>query len=465
MKNKIILLSALLLLVALSGFGCRTVSTQVAEKMRPITLQYWRVWDGEDNFRAIISEYNKIHPNITIKYRKLSYEEYEQAILDALAEDRGPDIFSINAAWLRRYQGKIAPMPDQITMAYPVVRGTLKKETIPELRTKKSLSLADLKNGFVDTIYNDVTLDIYNNTTRTNVKRIMGLPLSFDSLATFYNKDLLNNAGIAELSPYWNKQFQRDVKTLTRQNARGEILQAGAALGGGFNIERSSEILAALMLQNGATIIDQQGRVTFRQHIREKDYNPGIDAIRFYVDFANPTKEVYTWNKNMANSLDMFVQGNLAIMFGYSYHLPMIKARAPKLNLGVTKFPQIEGRSDPKNVADYWVETVSRKSRYQNEAWDFVQFAATQPAIVKTYLDSAKRISAIKSVLKDQMSDAEIGVFAQQALVSTSWYSGMNYDAADKILKNMVETIAVNPDKLDYEARMAEGKLSQTLSQ
>ncbi len=219
------------------------------------------------------------------------------------------------------------------------------------------------------------------------------------------------------------------------------------------------------MMQNGTSIIDDQGRVVFRQYVREKDYNPGVDAIRFYTDFANPTKEVYSWNKGLPNSLDMFVQGNLAIMFGYSYQVPIIKARAPKLNFGIKKFPQIEGRNDPKNVADYWVETVSKKSRYTNEAWDFLQFLAARPEIVKTYLSSTNRISAIKSLLAEEANDDQVGVFAQQALVSSSWYRGMNYEAADKALKEMVEAIADNPDNLDYEARIAEGKIGATIYQ
>lgn len=465
MKKRILALSLLLTLVLTSGFGCATVSQDVQVKMRPITLNYWRVWDGSDNFTQIIAEYNKIHPNITINYRKLNYSEYEQELLNALAEDRGPDIFSINSTWVRRYAKKISPMPDQITMAYPVVRGTLKKETFPELRTKKSLTLASLKSGFLDTVYNDVTLDAYDATLKANTKKIYGLPLAVDTLGTFYNKDLLNNAGIAELSPYWNKQFQKDVKKLTKQSGNGEILQSGVSLGTGTNIERSSDILSALILQNGTTVVDDQGKVLFRQYVSSKDYNPGIDAIRFYTDFANPTKDVYSWNKTLPNSLELFIQGKLAIMFGYSYDIPIIKARSPKLNFEVMPFPQIEGRNDPKNVVDYWVETVSSKSINKAEAWDFVQFAAAQPDMAKLYLDSAKRPAAIKSLIKDQINDPDLGVFAQQLLVANTWYHGNNFEIADKAFKVMLDAIADNPDNLDYEARIAEGKIAGSVNQ
>jgi ABC-type glycerol-3-phosphate transport system substrate-binding protein len=465
MKRRILALSLLLTVVLASGFGCKTVSKDVQVKMRPITINYWRVWDGPDNFAQIIGEYNKIHPNITINYRKLRYDEYEQELLNALAEDRGPDIFSINSTWVKRYENKMSPMPAQITMAYPVVRGTLKKETFPELRTKTSLTLASLKSNFLDTVYNDVTLEVYDPVLRANTRKIYALPLAIDTLGTFYNKDLLNNAGIVELSPYWNKQFQRDIKKLTKQSGNGEILQAGVALGTGANIERASDILAALILQNGTTIVDDQGKVLFRQYVREKDYNPGIDAIRFYTDFANPTKDVYSWNKTLPNSLEMFIQGNLAIFFGYSYDIPIIKARAPKLSFEVKPFIQIEGRNDPKNVVDYWVETVSSKSRNKVEAWDFVQFMAAQPEMTKLYLNSSRRVAAVKSLIKDQINDPELGVFAQQILVANTWYHGNNFAVADKAFKDMLDAIADNPDNLDYEARIAEGKIAGSVNQ
>lgn len=464
MRRKILALSLLLTLVLTSGFGCKTVSKDVQVKMRPITINYWRVWDGPDNFAQIIGEYNKIHPNITINYRKLRYDEYEQELLNALAEDRGPDIFSINSTWVKRYENKMSPMPAQITMAYPVVRGTLKKETFPELRTKTSLTLASLKSNFLDTIYNDVTLETYDPALRANTRKIYALPLAIDTLGTFYNKDLLNNAGIVELSPYWNKQFQRDIKKLTKQSANGEILQAGVALGTGANIERASDILAALILQNGTTIVDDQGKVLFRQYVREKDYNPGIDAIRFYTDFANPTKDVYSWNKTLPNSLEMFIQGKLAVFFGYSYDIPIIKARSPKLSFEVKPFIQIEGRNDPKNVVDYWVETVSSKSRNKVEAWDFIQFMTAQPDMTKLYLNSSRRVAAIKSLIKEQTSDPELGVFAQQVLVANTWYHGNNYAIADKAFKDMLDAIADNPDNLDYEARIAEGKIAGSVN-
>ncbi len=461
MKTKIIAFALLLVFVATAGLGCKTVSQDVQNRMQPITLNYWRVWDGPDDFQPILEAYHQLHPFITINYRKLSFDEYEQALVDALAEDRGPDIFSIQNTWVRKYQTKLAPLPETISMVYPVTKGTLKKEVIPELRTSRSISLTDVKNNFVDTVYGDVVLPFEGK------DRVYALPLAVDTLAMFYNKDLLNNAGIAQLPAYWNRDFQQDVKKLTKQDARGDIIQSGVGLGGSTNVERSADILSALMMQNGSVMMEGNS-VTFNQIppvFRQRGYNPGLEAIRFYSDFANPAKEVYSWNSSLENSLQRFINGKLAIFFGYSYHISLIKAQAPRLNFAIAKFPQIEGNPAEANAANYWVEGVSAKSKYQNEAWDFVQFMTTQSAQAKAYLDKTKKPSALRSLLADQLNDEDIKVFASQILTAKNWYHGRDVLAAEKALGEMIDAVVANPENLEAAVNLAVSRIQQTIGQ
>ncbi|MCX6797927.1 MAG: extracellular solute-binding protein, partial [Candidatus Falkowbacteria bacterium] len=308
MPKKILILFLLGIFILGSGFGCKTTDPQTQAAMTPITLNYWRVFDGPDDFQDIIKEYQKLHPFITINYRKLRYDEFETELINALAEDRGPDIFSIQNTWVKKYQNKIAPLPAETTMAYPVVSGSIKKEIINQLQTTKSLSPKDVKDKFVDVVGSDVILED---------GKIYGLPLSVDTLAMYYNRDLFNGAGIVEVPTYWNKDFQQDVKKLTKQDAKKQIIQSGIALGGSTNINRASDILSVLMMQNGAIMLGsksvQFNTVPNKPGFKENNYNPGLEALRFYSDFSNPAKEVYAWNDTLPNSLEMFTSGNLAI--------------------------------------------------------------------------------------------------------------------------------------------------------
>ena len=466
MKTKIITLSLLFIFLLTSGFGCKLVDQKTQEAMKPITLNYWRVWDGPDAFEEIFSAYKALHPFITINYRKLRYDEYENELLNALAEDRGPDIFSIHNTWLKKYKNKITPLPPTTTLAYPITQGTIKKEVIPQLRTTKSLNAKDIKNNFVNIVYRDVAGLIFNEATKKYEEKIYGLPLFVDTLAMYYNKDLFNNAGLAQSPAYWNNEFQQAVKKTTKQDTKGEIIQSGAALGGSNNIERYSDILSVLMMQNGSVMADDDsGQVLFNKippSFKDQSYNPGLEALRFYTDFANPAKEVYSWNKNLDDSLNLFAQGKLAIMFGYSYHLATIRAQAPKLNFAITKLPQIKGNT-PVNFANYWVETVSSKSQHLNEAWDFIQFA-TKAEQAKTYLDKAKRPTALRALINEQIDDDDMGVFAEQVLTAKSWYHGADSAAAEKMFAEMIDAAVLGQDKIETLINLAASKVQQTMN-
>lgn len=466
--RKSIAISLMLVFILTSGFGCKAqYNPKVKEKMKPITLTYWRVWDENDAFDDIIAKYNALHPFITIKYKKFRIDEYEQALLEAFATDRGPDIFSIHNTWIGKYKdkGMIVPMPASVTMVYPEEEGALKKEIVPHLRTTKSISLREIKNNFVDVVYDDVVIEATNKDTGLTKEEVFGLPLSVDTLAMFYNKDLINNAGISVPPEYWNRKFQQDVKKLTKQDAKGQIIQAGVSLGGSENIDRFSDILSALMMQNGAEMMGENGIVSFHAvpaAFSSKKYNPGLEALRFYTDFANPAKEVYSWNNSLDNSLDMFVQGKLGIMFGYAYHLPVIKSKNPKLDFSIVGLPQIEGNSKSVNFANYWVESVSNKSKSLDEAWDFIQFE-TREAQVKTYLEKTKKPTALRSLINEQVDDFDIGIFASQVLTAKSWYRGVNALAAEAFIGDMIDEVVSGGEKIESIISVSAKKVQQTI--
>lgn len=439
MLKKSLTLLGLAGLLLTSGFGCQVTNLATQQASQPITLVYWRVFDDSDAFQDIINQYQALHPNIRIEYHKFRYDEYENQLLNALAEDRGPDIFSLQNTWVQKYQPKLAPLPPTITMAYPVTSGSFQKTTTYQMQTTKSLTVQDVKDNFVDAVSHDVIL---------NDGKIYALPLSLDTLAMFYNKDLFNNAGISQPPQYWNSEFLQDVKKLTVQDPKAGIIQSGAALGGSGNINRASDILSVLMMQNGATMMDDSGQVAFNKIISNGQggsYDPGAEALRFYTDFANPFKESYSWNSGLDNSLNMFISGNLAIMFDYSYDLATIKAQAPKLNFSVAPLPQIEGNPSTNiNFANYWVEGVSKKSAHQNEAWDFIQFM-TKAEEVKSYLQKTGHPTALRSLVDWQKQQGDqISVFAGEVLTAKSWYKGNNEAAAEDAIKSMIDAAATS---------------------
>lgn len=430
-KRLITVLLVLLLLVSV-GFRCKCVPEKVRKRIEPLSLSWWRVTESAESVSDIVNNFRQIYPHITINYQQFRPEEYEMALLEAWAEDRGPDIFSIPNTWIGKYQSKIlyAEAGNKVTIGRQILAGTIKKEpkiiveekTIPNLRT--------LKENFVDVVVEDVYRD----------NKLWGLPLALDTLALYYNRDLLNQAKIITPPADW-EEFVEDVRLLNIYDRQGNLIQSATSLGTSNNIEIAADILSLLMLQNGTLMITPAGNTGFNQPSQtDPNYFPGEEALRFYTDFANPAKEIYSWNKQMPESLDAFAQGKTAFFFGYSYHLPLIKSQAPNLNFDIAKVPQIAGSLKEVNYANYWVEAVSKKTRYPNEAWAFLLFA-TEAQNAKTYLERVKRPTAHRSLIKSQLEDFDLIHFAEQVLTSQSWYRGKDWTKAEKAIKNMIDDV------------------------
>lgn len=466
-----LLVGSLIFGLLLGGAGCtKGPDAATVAALQPKTLEIWAVIDDMDVYQPIIQAYASAHPQITINYKRLRQEEYESALLNAFAEDRGPDIFLIHNTWIGKYLSKLSPMPAYTQMAYRFAQGSSTNRTYTyELRNEKSLSLKDLKDQYPDAVATDVIRRI--NTAKEGAApliedKIVGLPMSVDTLAMYVNKDLLNAAGIATMPDTWDK-FQATIPRLVKVDSDGKILQAGTAMGLATNVERASDIISVLMMQNGSEMTSADGYPTFalmpESLSQTREVTPGLQALQFYLDFANPGKSIYTWNADMPNSLDAFTQGRVAYFFGYSYHLPTIKARAPKLNLAIAKLPQIEG-NPVSNYANYWVWTVSKKSKTPDIAWNFLNFMA-QKDNEKLYLDLAKRPPAHKSLIDTYLEDEQMGVFASQILTSQSWYKGADPQAMEDALTAMIEDgLKAKTEDLNRVMLIAQDKVGQSMS-
>ena len=461
MKRPIIF--GLLLVLLLSGLGCRGGSKEARDALlSPVKLTWWGVFEDGSNYQKVISAYTALHPNISVSYRRFRSEEYEAALVRAFAEGRGPDIFSVHHTSLAKFQSLAQPMPGSVKAVYLEEQGRLKKEIVPVVREEATPSIRQMRDQFVDVVIDDVVRPYQSRPGGPTENRVWALPFSVDTMALYYNRDLLNAAGIAEPPTDW-RAFQEAVKDLTRIDTDGNILQSGGGIGTARNVERSTDLLAAIMMQNGTQMrASGSSQATFANVAPggSTEDIPALDAIRFYTDFANPLKEVYTWNDARPSSFEAFANGTSAFFFGYSYHRAAIRARNPKLDVGVTKLPQIEG-GRVVNVANYWVETVAKSTKSADAAWGFLAFA-TNKDHVGAYLKDANRPTALRSLIDSQLENEGLSPFASQVLTAQSWYRGRNVKSAEEALMDLIEGALVAEDPYT-ELRVAQNKVNQTL--
>jgi multiple sugar transport system substrate-binding protein len=354
-----------------------------------VELVWWKTFQDQSDIAPLIEEYQKIRPNVTIKYSKKNIVDYEQELVNAIASGNSPDIFTIHNDWLAKHQDKMAPMPSGL------------------------MTERQYRETFVDV----ASFDFVKN------GQIYAIPLAVDVLAMYYNKDILASAGIFTPPTTWPEVVSA-VQRMTQLDGSGNFTRSGVAMGTSGNVNRAADLLMLLMLQNGTQFYNSTNTsATFNQQTRidNQSINPGALAAEFYTQFANPSKRAYTWNNRADNSVDAFAQGKLGMMFSYSYMIPTIKDKAPNLNWGVAPVPQVDNSGLKVNFANYWGEAVSKTSTKQQYAWEFLNFVA-QREVLSRYYEKVKAPAARKDMLSLQSSDVELGVFADNAGTAKSVY-------------------------------------------
>lgn len=425
--------------LTLAGAGCAIpgLGGGSGVKIAPVTLQYWRTNDDPAAMQPTIDAYRKIHPNIQIVYARMRPDEYELKLLEALAENRGPDIFSIPSVWLAGWKDRLLPMPKETVIATQTVNA--QKQIVTVKQKKTAMSILDLRNSYVEGVTRDVIMPYQPDLAKPALDMIFGLPYSFDTLAIYYNKDLLKKASIEKPPATWKDVQDQSVKMTVLDKDRAAVKQSGAALGGAKNILYNVHILTAIMSQNGADLADENGYPLFNVYTpatSDHPFPPGTEALVFYQSFADPGTPGYAWNEQMPLSLDAFVSGKAAFFFGFPTDMLKIRERAPKLDFGIAPLPQMDP-SAPKNIPEYPIEVVSLKTKHGNEAWDFLQFAAGQDQ-VEGWLTAVKRPTAIRDLIQPQLTDPDIAPFAGQVLTARSWYRGRDWSKVRQAFNDMI---------------------------
>lgn len=107
-----------------------------------------------------------------------------------------------------------------------------------------------------------------------------------------------------------------------------------------------------------------------------------IAALDTYTNFVLSPQGV--WGTDMENSIQAFAHEKVAMIFAPTWEVEVIKHINPDVSIGVSSVPQIKGGKN-KNVANYWVEGVSRASSHQKEAWEFLSYLMEKENMEKMY--------------------------------------------------------------------------------
>ncbi len=440
MKTKILFLS--IVIVSLTLSGCLKKKPKAVPQ---IPLEVWGIFDDSDVYSNINTAFENANPYVSkVKYRKIvdrNIKEFEKTLTNALANGTGPDIIYFKSSWLPKHGDKIAPMPNSQD------------------------ALAGFKKTFVDVAYHDF---VYKN-------NIFAKPLYCDTLALYYNSNLLNQAGIVGPPATWD-ELKKDTKLLTKIDKFGNIKQSAIALGRSKTpgaVNRAGDIVMLMMMQGGATMnLNDTLQAEFNKSDQDRS-DPGVIALNFFTAFANSATPLYTWNTKMPYSTDAFRYGQTAMMINYSYWYDRLKKADPKLDFNIAPVPQ-PGPNKAVNYASYWGLAVVKNKPiptnggYNNEdrireAWRYVNFVTNQPTqgsidATAEYLTKTHKPAARRDLVEKQKNDPVLGAFAEQALTAKSWRQVDNL-AIDEIFVDMIDAVNRGAMSISESINNAEARI------
>ncbi|RJQ13747.1 extracellular solute-binding protein [Candidatus Parcubacteria bacterium] len=363
-----------------------------------VQLSIWGIVDTPNEFGPFIEAYRNAFGS-EVKYQQFSQVDYERRLLEALAAGKGPDIYAIKNTWIPRYQDKITPAPINL------------------------LNLRQLEEEYVEVVSSDIIIG----------DRIYSLPVSVDTLALFYNKDMFNAAGVAAPPKTWQEFAILSQRLTQKSGIFGTIERSGAALGRGDNVANFKDIISLMMMQAGEKMVDEAKRVSF-------DRVGGPSALDFYVSFSKQGNVNQSWDASMPNSLEAFATGKVAMVLGYNSDLDFIRARSPQLNFGVAKAPQQQGSAANVTHASYWTWVVSNQSQNADQSWQLLNLLRENDEVLFEYLLNSEMAPAQRRFIPQFQAAPIVGIYSEQNLTAKSWFQ-RDEEAVSRIFANMVNSL------------------------
>ena len=364
--GSIVVAGSLALVTAVSLVGCApTASSEAGGK---VTLTMWQQW-GSGHERQVldqlIANYEKLHPNITIKEVPVTNNA---KILAAITGGTPPDIVDL---------GNSLPLGSWASSGAIVDLSSMIKAS--NLDTSK----------YIKSAYDGMKVG----------GKTYGLPFQVFLAGLLYNKQLLAEAGITQ-PPTTLEELAADAATLTKVDSSGKITQMGFLPTYPGPSEGQTCPLMTYGWAFGGEWFDASGKPTpaSPQNVQalawEKQFFDkfGVSKVQNFVQSSG----------SYLTAGDPFESGKLAMMFDGPWTPQYAKDNNPAIakQLAVVPFPA--SASSPKSVGSTYIDAnaqvIPAGSKHQQEAFDFIAWETSNAQEAATFSNAVANIPQLKDV-------------------------------------------------------------------
>lgn len=357
-----------------------------------IKVTMWGDVETKTGLGAAVTEFNQRNgKKYNVTYTYIKPVEFEAKLIESIADSKAPDLVLMSNSKLLRLENKLQPISYQ---------------TLPI------------------TTFNDTYIDAAK--TYLSGKGSLGLPLILDPVVMYSNRDLLTNASVIDAPKYWDDLIPLQTKLTKRGDIAGTFEYSAIALGEYENITHAKDIIATLLLQAGIPIVSRNDRwepkVSLTTETRTTGESPVDSVLRFYMDFSNPLKTLYSWNRTQPMSFDAFTGEKLAFYIGRASDYGLIKEKNPHLNFNISEVPQIKTQNNVETTYAEVLGVSTLKASKQGVNAQKAMFALAADSIfIDSWSKKAMLPPARKDLLKKAQTDQVLPYLYNAAIRSKSW--------------------------------------------
>lgn len=187
---------------------------------------------------------------------------------------------------------------------------------------------------------------------------------------------------------------------------------------------------------------------------------PINSAVRFYTDFSDPVKPVYSWNRSAPESRNAFLAGGVAMYFGSVSELLGMRQANPNLNFDVAPVPSVRG-GGAGVAANVTALSIPRGSRNVGGALA-VALALTTTNSQQALLSLISLPSVRRDAVANNPNDPYGAMFQNAAVLSFSFLDP-DPSATDAIFKRMVESVSSGKLRVTEASQGAHSELQALL--
>lgn len=408
--------AGLYLFATYTGFG------GAKENVGPVVV--WGVLPMDSVRPALDEMVSESQAYADVTYFEKNPATFSAELADGLASGSGPDLVLISHESLNAEANKL----QLITF-----------DTIPE-------------RAFIDTYL--PLFDVFLTSEGT-----YGIPVAVDPLLLFYNRTQFASAGIVSPPSSW-EALTGLVPSLTRRDDVGAVSRSAIALGDYANVHNARAILSLLLLQAGSPITSETPQGLRSALVGDSTFGatPAQSAVRFYTEFADPSKTVYSWNRSLPHSRQAFIAGDASMYLGFASELPFLRAANPNLDFDIARIPQLATATTRVNYGVGYALAIPKQSKNPTGAYSTALALAGKTQLIAT---NASMAPALRVLIPGGTSK-DTSIYYPEALVAKAWLSP-SPSVTDGIFSGMIVNITSGRQDVPEAVHAADQSLNASL--